>query len=166
MGINKETLGRLGLGLGQGVMGAIQARKAAAQGQQAKAETSAIAAPYQQKGQELMRQAQAGELTPTGQQSLQAAQAKLAQGVEQRGGVGAAQMATQVESFRQQLLQQQYDLGLQVSGIGDQIQLGAIKTGMEADQYVNQLTNSYFTNIARTVYGGVPGGTEKTITIS
>ena len=57
-------------------------------------------------------------------------------------------------------------MGLQVSGIGDQIALGAIKSGMEADRYVNQLTSNYFTNIARTVYGGVPGGTEKTITVN
>jgi len=166
LGISKDTLGRLGLGLGQGVMGALQARQAAAQGQQAKKEQQAIAAPYQQKGQELMRAAQAGELSPVNQQALQAAEARMAQGVESRGGVGAAQMATQVEAFRQQLLQQQYDLGLQVSGIGDQIQLGAIKTGMEADRYVNQLTNTYFTNIARTVYGGAPGGETQTITIN
>lgn len=166
LGVSADTLGRLAAGGVQGIMGARQAKQAAAQGQQAKAETKAIAAPYQAKGQELMRAAQAGELTPVNQQALQAAQAKLAQGVETRGGVGAAQMATQVESFRQQLLQQQYDLGLQVSGIGDQINLGAIKTGQEADRYVNTLTNTYFTNIARTVYGGVPGGTERTITIS
>ena len=166
LGISKDQLGRLGLGLGQGVMGAMQARKAGKEAKAAKAEQQALAAPYQQKGQEMIRAAQAGELTPVNQQALQAAQAKLAQSAETRGGVGAAQMATQIESFRQQLLQGQYDMGLQVSGIGDQIALGAIKSGMEADRYVNQLTSNYFTNIARTVYGGVPGGTEKTITVN
>ena len=166
LGISKDTLGKLGAGGVQALVGGMQAKKAGKQAAQAKAETQALAAPYQAKGKELMRAAEAGELTPTNQQSLQAAQAKLAQGVESRGGVGAAQMATQVESFRQQLLQGQYDLGLQISGIGDQINIGAIRTGQEADRYVNQLTNTYFTNIARTVYGGVPGGTERTITIS
>jgi hypothetical protein len=62
----------------------------------------------------------------------------------------------QVEALRQQLLQNQYDYGLKVSGIGDNIATGAIKTGLEADRYVNQLTNSYFTNIARTAYGQAP----------
>jgi hypothetical protein len=60
--------------------------------------------------------------------------------------------------LRQQLLQQQYDYGLKLSGIGDQIALGAIKTGIQADQYANQLTQSYFGNIMRT-FTGVPGQT-------
>jgi hypothetical protein len=54
------------------------------------------------------------------------------------------------------LLAQQYDLGLKISGIGDQIALGAIRTGMQADQYVNQLTNSYFTNVTRALYSAAP----------
>jgi len=53
-------------------------------------------------------------------------------------------------------LQNQYDYGLKVSGIGDQIALGAIKTGLQADQYVNQLTNTYFNNMTRTAYGQPP----------
>jgi hypothetical protein len=65
-------------------------------------------------------------------------------------------MQAQVEAFRQQLLSQQYDYGLKLSGIGDNIALGAIRTGLQADQYVQQLTNNYFTNIARTAYGIAP----------
>jgi len=152
-GMSNETLAKLGITGLQGIIGATTARNAAAQGQQAKAETQALATPYQQKGQQLQAQAQRGELTPQAQQSLQAVQAQVAQGAEARGGVGAAQAANQVEAFRQQLLAQQYDYGLKLSGIGDQIALGAIKTGMQADQYANQLTNTFFNNIARTVYG-------------
>ena len=151
-GMSKETMAKLGITGLQGLMGAITARNAAAQGQQAKAETQALAAPYQQKGQALQAQAQRGELTPQAMQSLQAAQAQAAQGVSARGGVGVAQATAQVEALRQQLLQSQYDYGLKLSGIGDQIALGAIKTGMQADQYANQLTNTYFNNIARNVY--------------
>ena len=151
-GMSKDTMAKLGITGLQGLMGAITARNAAAQGQQAKAETQALAAPYQQKGQELQAQAQRGELTPQAMQSLQAAQAQAAQGVSARGGVGVTQATAQIEALRQQLLQSQYDYGLKLSGIGDQIALGAIKTGMQADQYANQLTNTYFNNIARNVY--------------
>jgi hypothetical protein len=48
-------------------------------------------------------------------------------------------------------LQQQYDYGLKLSGIGDNIALGAIKTGLEADRYVQQISNNFMTNILRTV---------------
>jgi len=112
-----------------------------------------VAAPYQAKGQELQAAAQRGELTPTGQQAIAAARAQAAQGAERRGGVGAQQTEAQVQALRNQLLQQQYDYGLKLSGIGDQMALGAIRTGMQADQYANQLTSSYFNNIARIAAG-------------
>ena len=95
-------------------------------------------------------------MTPVAQQQMQAVQAQLAQQATARGGVGAQQAAAQIEAFRNQLLQQQYDYGLKLSNIGDQIALGAIKTGLQADQYVNQLSANYFTNIARTLYGAPP----------
>jgi hypothetical protein len=66
------------------------------------------------------------------------------------------QSQAQVEAFRQQLLAQQYDYGLKLSGIGDNIALGAIKTGLQADQYVQSLTNNYYGNIARALYGSAP----------
>jgi len=157
LGISEDALGKVGIGGVQALLGAYQSRKASEQGEAAKKEQQALAAPYQQKGAELQRAAQAGELTPVGQQQLQAVQAQAAQQATARGGaVGAAQMQAQIEAFRNQLLQQQYDYGLKLSGIGDQIALGAIKTGMQADQYVNQLTSSYYNNIARTLYGAPP----------
>ena len=87
-------------------------------------------------------------------------QAQVAQGVQARGGVGAQQAQAAVEQLRQQLLQQQYDYGLKLSGIGDNIAMGAIKTGMQADQYANQLTSTYFNNIAR-----IASGTPTTIQV-
>lgn len=163
-GMNKDMLAKLGIGILQAGGGVMATSRAAKQGQQAKKEQQAIAAPYQTRGQELVGKAERGELTPVGQQSLEAARAQIQQGIESRGGVGTTQAATQIEAYRQQLLQGQYDLGLKISGIGDQIALGAIKTGMEADRYVNELANSYFTNIARTIYGQ-PASTPRTITI-
>jgi hypothetical protein len=155
-GMSKDTLGRLGLAGLTGALGSRQAGRAAQAGQAGKADIQALATPYQQQGQQLQAQAQRGELTPQAQQSLQAVQAQAAQSAERRGGVGAAQVQQQVESFRQQLLAQQYDYGLKLSGIGDNIALGAIKTGLQADQYVNQLTNQYYTNIARAAFGSAP----------
>ena len=150
-----DQMMRLGLAGGLGLYGATQAKKGAKQAEAAAAEQRAVGAPYQTKGQELQRAAQAGELTPTGQQSLQALQARLAQGAESRGGVGAAQVAAQTEAYRQQLLSQQYNLGLQVSNIGDQIALGAIRTGLQADQALNQASTNFYTNLAA-IGAGIP----------
>lgn len=154
-GLSSQDMIRLGLAGGLGVMGQQQAKKAAGQAQAASAEQKALAQPYQAKGQEMIRAAEAGELTPTGQQALQATQARIAQGVEARGGVGAQQAAAQVESFRQQLLQQQYNYGLQVAQVGDSIALGAIKTGLAADQAVQQATGQFYTSLA-SIAAGLP----------
>jgi hypothetical protein len=162
-GLSRQALGQLGLaGLGT-LQGVMAAREASAQGRQARRETEAIAQPYVQRGRELTEQAARGELTAQGQQSLQALRARLAQGAEARGGVGAAQAAAQIEAFRQNLLQNQFDYGQKISNIGDQLMLGAIRTGLEADRYAANLSNTYFTNMARVAAGipsGVPTGTQ------
>jgi len=153
--LTTEQMTRLGLAGGLGLYGATQAKRGAQQAQAAAAEQRAVGAPYQAKGQELQRAAQTGELTPTGQQSLQALQARLAQGAQSRGVVGVAQAAQQLEAYRQQLLAQQYDLGLKVSNIGDNIALGAIKTGLAADQALNQASANFYTNLAA-IGAGIP----------
>jgi hypothetical protein len=154
-GLSKEALARLGLaGLGT-IQGIMASREASDQGRQARRETEALARPYQQRGQQLTQQAESGELTAAGQQQLQALRARLNQGAEARGGVGAAQAAAQVEAFRQNLLQNQYDYGQKVSNIGDQLMLGAIRTGLEADRYAAGLSNTYFTNMA-SIAAGLP----------
>lgn len=162
-GMSSQTMKQLGVaGLGA-LLGASQVRKAAASGQAGAQQLQQLATPYQQQGQQLQAQAQAGTLTPAGQQSLQALQAQVAQGAQARGGVGVQQGAQAVEALRQQLLAGQYQLGLQISGIGDKIATGAIQAGMQADQYTNQLTSSYFNNIAR-IASGIPMGTTTTTT--
>ena len=153
--LSSTDMVRLGLAGGLGLYGSQQAKKGAQQAQQAAEEQKAVGAPYQAKGKELIRAAESGELTPTSQASLQALQARLAQGAESRGGVGAAQVAAQAEAYRQQLLAQQYNLGLQVSNIGDQIALGAIKTGLAADQALNQASTNFYTNLAA-IGAGIP----------
>ena len=153
--LSSDQMLRLGLAGGLGVLGQQQAKKSAGQAQAASAEQKSLAQPYQTQGQELVRAAQAGELTPTSQQALQATQAKISQGIESRGGVGAQQAAAQLEAFRQQLLQQQYNYGLQIAQVGDSIALGAIKTGLQADQQVQQATQNFYTSLAM-VAGGLP----------
>jgi hypothetical protein len=146
---------RLGLAGGLGLFGAYQGRQAGKQAEARAGEMQALGRPYQAQGTELQRAAMAGELTPQSAQAYQALNARLAQGVEQRGGVGAAQAAAQAEAFRQQLLSQQYNLGLQVSNIGDNIAIGAIRTGMQADQQLSQVNNAFYTNLAQ-IAAGIP----------
>ena len=133
-----------------------KAKQGAQQVQQATTEQKKIASPYQALGAEAQRAAMAGELTPQGAQSLQAARAQLNQGIESRGGVGVAQAQAQLENLRQNLLQQQMDYGIKLSSIGDNIAIGAIRTGLQADQAVNQLTNSMYTNMLAIASGLSP----------
>ena len=148
-GAGAGILKQLGMGLAQALPGALLARRAGRQAGGQQQQMEQVAAPYRQLGQQLQAAAGRGELAPAAQQSLQAAQAQLAQQAQARGGVGAAQIQTQLEGFRQQLLQQQMDYGLKLSGIGDQIALGAIQAGAQADRYVNQLTSQFMNNLFR-----------------
>lgn len=134
LGLNTDQMIRLGLGGGLGLAGVQAARQGAQQAKQAKGEISALGAPYQQAGKSMQDAALRGELTPAGQQQVQAARAQLAQGVEKRGGVGAAQAATQLAQFRQNLLDQQYNYGLKVAQIGDAYAQKAIQTGLTQDK--------------------------------
>lgn len=152
-GLGGRDLARLGLAAGLGIQGALASREAAKQGREARAEQERIARPYRERGAELLAKAEGGELTPQGQQSLAALRARLAQGAASRGGVGAQQAQAQVENYRQQLLANQYDYGMKISNIGDQLMLGAIRTGLEADRYATNLTSSYYTNMARILVG-------------
>ena len=153
-----KTLAALGIGGTQALLGANAVRKAQNEAAQAKQQLQAMAAPYQQQGQQLQQLAQQGQLTPANQQTLQAARAQLAQGAEARGGVGNQQVANQIATLTQSLLTNQMNMGIQLQGVGDKIAQGAIQTGIQADQYINNLTSQYAQNIARTVAGaaGLP----------
>jgi hypothetical protein len=148
-------LGTLGLAGALGAYGASQARRGAAQTQAATAQQQQIAAPYQQQGQQLVAQAQAGQLTPSSQQALEAAKAQLAQSQSNRGGVGAQQSANQIANIYQTLLDNQYKYGLQVMQIGDNISIGAIKSGLQLDQQLQTSTNNFYSQLA-SIVGGQP----------
>lgn len=147
------TLARLGLGIGGAALGLRTQQRGARQAQAARREMADIGAPYRAQGQELIAQARAGELSPASMQAYQAAQAQIAQATARQGGVGAAQGAAQLERLRAQLLENQYNLGLRVANIGDQYLRGAIQTGMQANQALNQASNSFYTNLAQSIAG-------------
>jgi len=150
-----DALKRLGLAGALGLYGASTSRKAAGQAQAAQAEQQALATPYQTAGRQMIGAAEKGQLTPASMQAYQAAQAQLAQKGAITGGVGAQQAAVQLEEFRQKLLEQQYNYGLQVAGIGDQIALGAIRTGLQLDQAMAQSTQNFYTSLAA-IASGIP----------
>jgi hypothetical protein len=160
-----EALARLGLATGLGLFGAGQARKGAAQTQAAQAQQQAIATPYQQQGQQLITQAQTGTLSPASQQAYNAAKAQLAQAQATRGGVGAQQAANQLANLYQTLLNNQYTYGLNVMNIGDQISLGAIRTGLQLDQQMQQSTTNFYSQLAAIAAGGGGVGTPQTVRV-
>jgi len=150
----------LGLG-GLGLLGARNANVAGAQNQAATAQQQAIAQPYQAQGQEMIGAAQRGELTPQSQQAYQAAMAQANQAMANRGGVGQAQMQQQMANLYNQLLQNQYTYGLQVAQIGDNIALGAIRSGLQLDKSLQQTTQNFYTQLAAIASGSVIGGTKQ-----
>jgi hypothetical protein len=152
----KKLLGLTAVGSIPALIGAYTTQQASEQARKAKEEMMARSAPYKAQADEMITKARSGELTPVGQQQLQAVQAQAAQAAQGRGGVAAQQAMTQVEAYRQQLLQGQYDYGLKLAGISDQIAMGAIKTGLEADRYINAATMDYFNNAIRMFQGQSP----------
>jgi hypothetical protein len=153
--LTNEQMVRLGLSGGLGIYGALQQKKALEQIGKSTGQQKDIAKPYQDEGRKLIDAAQRGELTPAGVQQFQAVKAQLAQGAESRGGVGVAQAVAQAEAFKNQLLQGQYDYGLKVSQIGDNIALGAIRTGMQLDQQLGQANMAFYSQLGA-LAAGVP----------
>ena len=140
---------RLGLAGIQGLSTALMARKARAGTQRGAEQIRQVGAPYAQRGLAEQSAAQRGELTPVGQQQLEAMRARAAQAGVARGGVGVAQQQRAEEDLRQRLNAARESFGLQLSQIGDKYTMDAIKAGMQADAEVNQLYNQMFGNLAR-----------------
>lgn len=153
--LSGADLTRLGLAGGLGLTGYLQNKNAQKQIQNMQGQEQAIAAPYQQTGQNLMAQASRGELSPASLQAYQAAQAQINQGIASRGGVGEQQAANQLSAIYQTLLNNQFNYGLQVSQIGDQIALGAIQTGMQLDQQLQTQSQNFYGQLAA-LAAGVP----------
>jgi hypothetical protein len=153
LGLTGKDLTRMGLGAlltgGLAATNISRTRQAQQQANQAQAQQQALATPYQQQGQQLISQAQAGQLSPQSQAAYQAAQARINQGIANRGGVGVQQASNELANIYQSLLANQYQLGQQVLNIGDQYALGAIKTGLQADQAINQANQNFYQALAQ-----------------
>lgn len=148
-GLSKNDKLRLGLGLAGGVQTALTARKARQGAQEYANQIRALGQPYAQRGQAELSAAQRGELSPVGQQQLDAMRARAAQAQAQRGGVGAAQAQRAEEELRQRLNAAREDFGLKLTGIGDQYTAKAIQEGIRADQEIASLYSSYFGNLMK-----------------
>jgi hypothetical protein len=153
LGLKTSDLTRLGLGGlvagGLTAQNLARTRQAQQQAGQSQGELQALGTPYQSQGKELVRAAQSGELTPANQQIINAARAQANQAVATRGGVGQQQAQNSISDLTARLLQGQYDLGLKVMNIGDNYVSGAIKTGLQADQMVNQANQQFYASLAQ-----------------
>lgn len=153
LGISQKDLPRLGLGAlltgGLTAQNLARTRQAQQQAEASKEELAALGRPYQQTGAQLRGAAERGELSPVNRQILNAARAQLQQGVATRGGVGAAQAQNQIADLTQRLVQNQFDLGLRISNIGDQYIQGAIRSGLQADQAINAANQNFYSQLAQ-----------------
>ena len=140
-------------------LSAILGRRGIQQSKEAARQTRDIGTPYREQGQAMVSAAQRGELTPVGQQQLQAARAQLAQGAERRGGVGAQQTAVQLAQFKQNLLDTQYKYGLQIAQIGDQYAQKAISQGLTGDAEMARLMQGLAGSIG-SIMGAQPTRTQ------
>jgi hypothetical protein len=152
LGVTEKDLPRLGLGAlltgGLTAQNLSRTRQAQQQAQASREELAALGRPYQQTGAQLRGAAERGELTPANRQILNAARAQIQQGVATRGGVGTTQAQNQIADLTQRLLQNQFDLGLRISNIGDQYIQGAIRTGLQADQAINSANSQFYSQLA------------------
>jgi hypothetical protein len=153
LGITEKDAARLGLGAlltgGLTAQNLSRTRQAQQQAEASREELARLGRPYQETGAQLRGAAERGELTPVNRQILNAARAQLQQGVATRGGVGAAQAQNQIADLTQRLIQNQFDLGLRISNIGDQYIQGAIRTGLQADQAINSANSQFYSQLAQ-----------------
>ena len=147
------TLAKLGLAGGLGAYGAYQSGQAGKQAAAATQQKQAIAAPYQQQGQQMIAQAQAGQLSAPNQQLIQAQRARLQQASVNMGGVGQQQIESQIANLSNQLLNNQYQYGLQVLQIGDNIAIGAINSQLQIDNQLAAANKSFYSSLANLVAG-------------
>ena len=147
------TLAKLGLTAGLGAYGAYQSGQAGKQAAAATQQKQAIAAPYQQQGQQMIAQAQAGQLSAPNQQLIQAQRARLQQASVNMGGVGQQQIESQIANLSNQLLNNQYQYGLQVLQIGDNIAIGAINSQLQIDNQLAAANKSFYSSLANLVAG-------------
>ena len=143
------------LGVGAtGVMGAVQARRAAKDAENLRREIASRGAPYEA----LAKQRLSGELTATQRQALAAQQAKVRQDLARRGasaGTAAQQAEANLQRQAQLYRDDNISKGAQLLGIADRYTIDAIKAAYGADQQARNLTASFFSK-AMSMLPGMP----------
>ena len=146
---------KLGLGGGSALLTGLLGKRAMSQTKAAADQQKALGAPLVAQGQEMMSKAQQGQLGDAQQQQYQAAQAQLASAQAKSGGVGAAQAATQLAAFRNQLLSAQLKAGQDLYSQGNVYVQNAIKMGLTGDQQLAQMLQG-MTGSITSMFGGQP----------
>ena len=153
--LTQEQKLKLGLGGGSALLTGLLGKRAMSQTKAAADQQKALGAPLVAQGQEMMSKAQQGQLGDAQQQQYQAAQAQLASAQAKSGGVGAAQAATQLEAFRNQLLSAQLKAGQDLYSQGNVYVQNAIKMGLTGDQQLAQMLQG-MTGSITSMFGGQP----------
>ena len=154
-GLTQEQKLKLGLGGGSALLTGLLGKRAMSQTKAAADQQKALGAPLVAQGQEMMSKAQQGQLGDAQQQQYQAAQAQLASAQAKSGGVGAAQAATQLAAFRNQLLSAQLKAGQDLYSQGNVYVQNAIKMGLTGDQQLAQMLQG-MTGSITSMFGGQP----------
>ena len=153
--LTQEQKLKLGLGGGSALLTGLLGKRAMSQTKAAADQQKALGAPLVAQGQEMMSKAQQGQLGDAQQQQYQAAQAQLASAQAKSGGVGAAQAATQLAAFRNQLLSAQLKAGQDLYSQGNVYVQNAIKMGLTGDQQLAQMLQG-MTGSITSMFGGQP----------
>ena len=153
--LTQEQKLKLGLGGGSALLAGLLGKRAMSQTKAAADQQKALGAPLVAQGQEMMSKAQQGQLGDAQQQQYQAAQAQLASAQAKSGGVGAAQAATQLAAFRNQLLSAQLKAGQDLYSQGNAYVQNAIKMGLTGDQQLAQMLQG-MTGSITSMFGGQP----------
>jgi hypothetical protein len=113
-----------------------------------------IGQPYIQRGEAGLARATQGDLTPGQLQQMNAAKARVAQGSDRLGGVGAQQAQNRLVEMQTNMVQQNYQNSLQEMAMGDKYLMAAIQAGVLSNKDVAAQTQKLMSNL---FYNMLPG---------
>lgn len=165
----KSVLDRIQAGLktplGYGALGGLpailQSRRAAGQARGLQQELGKLGTEARTAGQQLVQQAQAGQLPAAQQQALEAQRLAAMQNLQRRGvadSTAMQQVENQLAAQRAKFIDDTLNQGLKLINVADQYTAQAIKAGYQADQQAQQLLGNFFQNYMR-VLAGQPAAT-------
>ena len=165
----KSVLDRIQAGLktplGYGALGGLpailQSRRAAGQARGLQQELGKLGTEARTAGQQLVQQAQAGQLPAAQQQALEAQRLAAMQNLQRRGvadSTAMQQVENQLAAQRAKFIDDTLNQGLRLINVADQYTAQAIKAGYQADQQAQQLLGNFFQNYMR-VLAGQPAAT-------